>query len=825
MDLIRIFAETAFSRIAERYLGDNNVEPMDFDNGLMFDEAMFVDVCRGYHPELSDDQLRVIYALYRDEWSFPPDHTSLDTAKRNKANRHIFNVLFQIAEELLRFCDGKPTVKFRHLFRWRETTQLLGEDLLTTAFLAYSRKNRQRYDLLAHGAMPGREQIRFTQWPTVLHNDNPHLHYIFNQVRLCELHSHLYASTDTFTITWVCLMNHMSARQSDFLQLTTVQDPSRKRSLATSLHELVAMAAHIRRHIWKHIIGNESPVRPLPPVNILETALGEFDRELERMRVEPDDPDYISDDRDHPMAVFAGERIFLFATFERIIRTDDIILYELFLRYILIKNRLRSFLVQVNDNRGFNNFKRFQDLKARFLTPSYSCLLARLPMWEAREFNYTDKFETRIAPPRTINKFQKTRQQATSLIDDDGQRNMEWSFIFHFLKIHDRTPVDPRMRDTVMRQHTATQGKTLRTLLESDECRRFISGIDAASSELACRPEVFAQVFRYLKRAGYSATFHAGEDFYDIADGLRTIFEAMRFLDLDSGDRIGHAIALGINASDFYNERRNYIALPAQWMLDNIIWLYYYAKEHNVATDPQTENFLLTTARNLMVEIGYESAIGGISSNDYYQSILLRGDNPELYSTGVAATPADLADGESWGSFDLKTDPLTKSIRSHNPNAAQLYRIYHFDTTVKSNGRRMKSFHVPPGYPALITGVQSQMISEISKGRIGIECCPSSNIKIGRLSRFDKHPIFRFMPVRDTETRYPLAVTVNTDDLGIFATSLPNEFSLLALALLKMKNPDGTPIYSSREVYDWIWRVAENGHKFSFHSFRDSYTS
>ena len=60
-------------------------------------------------------------------------------------------------------------------------------------------------------------------------------------------------------------------------------------------------------------------------------------------------------------------------------------------------------------------------------------------------------------------------------------------------------------------------------------------GIDAANNELYCRPEVFAQAFRYLKDffgdyydyetfqtkalKSIGFTFHAGEDFYDIADG------------------------------------------------------------------------------------------------------------------------------------------------------------------------------------------------------------------------------------------------------------------------------------------------------------------
>ena len=72
------------------------------------------------------------------------------------------------------------------------------------------------------------------------------------------------------------------------------------------------------------------------------------------------------------------------------------------------------------------------------------------------------------------------------------------------------------------------------------------------------------------------------------------------------------------------------------------------------------------------------------------------------------------------------------------------------------------------------------------------------------------------MPVRSDRTPYPLSVTENTDYLGVFSTSLPNEFSLLALALMKMKDTDGKHMYSSQEIYDWVERIVKNGNKFSF---------
>lgn len=66
-------------------------------------------------------------------------------------------------------------------------------------------------------------------------------------------------------------------------------------------------------------------------------------------------------------------------------------------------------------------------------------------------------------------------------------------------------------------------------------------GIDACAKEIRCRPEVFAQTYRYLKNhiiyprihemeleenggkriEQLSLTYHIGEDYLDILDGLR----------------------------------------------------------------------------------------------------------------------------------------------------------------------------------------------------------------------------------------------------------------------------------------------------------------
>lgn len=804
MDLIRIFAETSFADISERYF-DNYKDRLEFDVGnLLIDEPIFVDECRLHHRELSDDQIRMIYGLYRDDWSVAFDSQDSGCIE----NKNIYNVIFRLANELLRNVNGIPKVRFQHLFRWREVSQILGEDIFSMALLAYERRD--------HGEIPSIFP-EFGKIPSVLHNDNPHLQYIFSTFKLCELHSHLKAATDNFAISWVCLMNHISGQTGNFKKLARKQDPSREDKIANEMYNAVAEAASIRLSLWEYIY------RRTEPANACDYSIEEqrikLDQQIKEHRDNDNDLDYIYVPGAGNMRVFVGERKFLYLMFSTILRTNDIRIHRLFYRYILRKNQLRSFMVQVNDNTGFGNFKRFQDLKSTFLTPVYEKLLTTLPVWEAHTFNYNKVYEARVAPVKKPDDFKVLYRKIKDELS--GASDFELSILFHFIKEREGKEMEMTARDFALRYKNLHNSMSLKHVQDYLKKEQTVSAIDAASSELFCRPEVFAQSFRFLKHHGYYATFHAGEDFYDLADGLRAIAEAIMFLGLEAGDRIGHAIALGLDPFRFYSLRHNYVALPQQWMLDNVVWLYFYARRHNVAIPPETEDFLLSTYRKHLWSIGYgKSGSANIDISDYYHSLLLRGDNPNYYKTGkFNARMSNLSniDGGSWRSFDLQRhNKEIDDIRKFNDVAVELYSDYHFDRVIRNNGKLIKSYLLPDSYPELIFELQNKMIQEISKCRLGIECCPSSNFRIGHLEKFEFHPIFRFMPVREQESMYPLPVTVNTDDLGIFATSLPNEFSLLALALLKKKDCHGNHVFSTQEVYDWIKRVVENGHKYRF---------
>ena len=73
--------------------------------------------------------------------------------------------------------------------------------------------------------------------------------------------------------------------------------------------------------------------------------------------------------------------------------------------------------------------------------------------------------------------------------------------------------------------------------------------------------------------------------------------------------------------------------------------------------------------------------------------------------------------------------------------------------------------------------------------------------------------MFNYM-LNVVEEPHSISVSINTDDKGIFATSLEREYSLLALSLEKEyakdhKNPP-------RLIYDWLDRIRELGFEQKF---------
>lgn len=346
-----------------------------------------------------------------------------------------------------------------------------------------------------------------------------------------------------------------------------------------------------------------------------------------------------------------------------------------------------------------------------------------------------------------------------------------------------------------------------------------VRGIDACSNEIGCRPEVFAQGYRYLSDILFTKTpsnedfrlymtYHAGEDFLDIVDGLRAIDEAVLFCGLHRGSRIGHALALGVNPFDYYGYKSGILTIEKQVLLDDIAWLLCKTEEVGSNMDYKLKSSL-EEKFYLLFEETYGHILPEISIREYYLGWKLRGDNPEIYQTGIDRN--DIKYHSGFNKYSLNPW-IPGTIRGSGKKAAALFRAYHYDGTVYKKGSERCTFKIEENYAQAVYDLQEKMIRQIAYGGIAIESNPSSNYLIGTISKYEEHPIFRFNAgklLKDVpETA--MNVSINTDDQGVFDTMLENEYALMALALRKARDSEGYR-YDIEAIYEWIDSVRKMG--------------
>ena len=562
--------------------------------------------------------------------------------------------------------------------------------------------------------------------------------------------------------------------------------------------------------------------------------------------------------------IFSGERWFLYACLSKIWRRQESELYaNLFYAYILIKENLRAELIQTNYKVGFVNFQKYQNRKSELIEEHiFESEIVKGAVRESLLRSNIKSLEIRIKPENTV---EENRQYIKRLDSIIGGKKDTYFYTMHFIKRADEKDYGKgyvQCRNYETRQRAFRQAKALAVLREQyPECASRILGIDAASNEVGCRPEVFGSVFRYLKDHikviddGLSrrtlpqlgATYHVGEEFLDVVDGLRAIDEAIHYLNLSCGDRLGHAIALGIDAEDWYWRKDYHILISKQDFLDNLVWMYNcmirfniqgmeylksYIEEkystlfheiYGMHMDYREIKYIIHKAQKMYDEMGISKTFINDRYNfdifKYYMAWKIRGDEPSLYAHGYFKQ--DERDNLGIAKYYVNRDfPKDFGIR-YMPEVFLLNYYYHFNNEVRKAGRKRINVDIEPAYVKGVVLIQKEMQKQISAREIGIETNPSSNYLISNFRSYSKHPIFNLYnkelqrPEEAGDLRQ-LSVSVNTDDLGVFSTSLENEYGFLACAKECDRDGDGRTIYDKADVYAWVDAVRKMGVDQSF---------
>lgn len=758
----------------------------------------------------------------------------------------VLNVLLHFTSDKLIVDDCKLVCRYRTVDEWHEVTSLLGEDLFTTSYLAA----RDLYD--------GVEPRSVFLWGPYLGVETNDINKIFTS-DISELHAHLKGSSMNFELSWLSLMNYPSHRESAFLELFDSKEfvaEDKRLRCYNELYQSMALAVAIRLYFFERRSGGnleqvEMWINKLAQYDTFEeiqTTLNEISGYLWACRFEygrtyknlgraDSCPDYAIQDKSYSLqSVLSGERSLLYHAFRYAYDGDDKVALYLY-AYIIFKQQLRNKIVQLNEIVGFANFSHYDRCKSLFIPKGsvYEHLLTPMAFLGFLQVDNPKRYmEGRITPKTTAaNNSCSIRAMDADVAAwlspeerEDEQlegcrchKTFNGHYIFHFIKALDSKAAELSPRHSNLRSYVKRQAIALYKYRSNGYVSASrVVGIDAANSEIKCRPEVFAQAFRFLRchtvnngveqhPSSLGLTYHVGEDFYDIVDGLRAVDEVLTFLNFRSNDRLGHALVLGTDVRKYYDCRGRMIRSTRQVLLDNFVWLYVYAS--NIEGHTALCEYLEKEARYLYKEI-FEANDCDIpfEIHDYFESWLLRGDNPETAGIEYCRTEDSISE---WGKFALNYADIDVCKARENKQARNLYWEYHYNRKVKEAGYRAVVFSIAHKYyedfVSMVDRVREQLLCKVESLHIAIECNPTSNLRIGEMTSYLEHPIFRFNNY-GLKTPYPpheINVSINTDDSGVFSTSLEREYVLMGIAL--EKSNDENFRNSPRAVKEWLNRV------------------
>jgi len=399
---------------------------------------------------------------------------------------------------------------------------------------------------------------------------------------------------------------------------------------------------------------------------------------------------------------------------------------------------------------------------------------------------------------------------------DAGRADGELALVVHFIK----RPSSMRRKrasqalDLALRSDLRQQAQVVRQAIERHRIvRQILRGMDAAANELHAAPEVFAPTFRYLRHhCIQKATYHVGEDFVHLVSGIRACAEARLYLPLGPGDRMGHATALGIKPELWLSRTGPRLMVQIGEHLDNLVYAH-----RALLSDPETANEGKTL----------EGAISELSlavyGEEYSPSLLYQAwccrdlDILEILALErnvvidakaetIAKAAAELSSRLNTSARQLELARIA-DLATRHPQCYTLFRNRHLRGKQLSELREIKANWLSP---AALTMLQSQVLSNLAASGVAIETLPTSNVRISLYNRLSEHHLFRWLGLTDDGFKVVPPICVGSDDTGIFATSLRNEYAAIFDVLRSHF------LASSQDAMDVIDKLNKNGAAYRF---------
>jgi len=384
-----------------------------------------------------------------------------------------------------------------------------------------------------------------------------------------------------------------------------------------------------------------------------------------------------------------------------------------------------------------------------------------------------------------------------------GWAELEYGLVLHFLKFRgdpsdegvpkacDRgNHADPRLggNTNLYRWQDYWNGRErsaraiVGAIQRAPDLLHFLRGIDVCRDEHGVPTWVVAPLFKLVREQveNISAevlqhngillpplrtTAHVGEDFVHLASGLRYMDEAVRYLPLRNGDRIGHGLALGVEPKEWATKSHR-LPMPREDRWFDLIWERSWHSHAGARFSPDRKAFVEEEISRLGHEIfrtRHEWTVAGAKAFVKFlhsRSVLNRLGFPR----GMLS----------------RVPPRWQDVPNWLPEHLELYL---YSSQVYARSREVQWVYVDSEAPVL-TELQRLLRQRYAETGITIEVNPISNLLVGDLSDLESHPLWRLAPGLGHKLGSVLQICVGSDDPFPFATTLPEEYQFLYDALL-----------------------------------------
>lgn len=807
-------------------------------------------------PVSFDDVVRSLFLLERQSNKNIPDHYySLNKQfcmqDIDSLSKILTKGISRISEEFLELRENKVYVKQELQNEWQQLITQISPLLLISSFLAshISLDIKSENEIAEYYRKYIVPNTRYTALPY------PYLPQLELYAKVNggfhDLHMHLNGSTETDTVWQDFLFEPDKAynelnegfkdplTKEQYKQISGLTDPLKFKALLKSASRI---RSYFKIILFPHLFDKSA----LSDITDNKRLIASVNSDAETCKLSDsiyhpfysliykhcDEADF---DRSKLLSIESLMYILLFNYQKEHAKEGVALAFHYYLQILGLTNQL---LVQQTDQYGFIQFKKItvNELRSRS-EMSYKARFFQLQGNNLRNIRYLEgRFSpkmTRVENEKLISNIQTGWEELkkgimqewinTGIAKSTPHAELpQLELIVHFIKCPDNKP-DDSVRHKALRYKIWNQALVLAYMKKNNSpFMKGVMGIDAASSEFDTPPEVFSPIFRMLRRSGFQHfTYHAGEDFFHIISGLRAIYEAAHFNDLRCGDRIGHATAAGVSAKVWRDNIGQIMLMRQGEYMDDLVFAYHLIIRSSKDQKLYQLKDKIPFMANSIQELSYQIYGKHYSLKTLEDAWLLRKYCPmtmksltlpevegwEIFNNNNPQQTAEelaLFDHHEWSQIRKEI-----SENNHSNESAKLLMMYHqklyrdtYDKIIKVDVEDIFSLKE-------IELLQLSILEVLHQKEIVIETLPTSNIRIGHHSSFASYHLWNWIKWENEGCSVP-PIVVGTDDTGIFATNIYNEFANIYCFLTKYHN------ISHSKAMEIITRLERNAHIYKF---------